>query len=62
MAFDLPIMMRNALVLQAKTRSALSISLIAEANEIEQKLANALLVWSTFVASITIPLWLVILQ
>ncbi len=61
--FALPIVMRNALVLQASTPTAISVLLLAEAsNGDQQELAASLVMWSTLLAVFTIPAWLLILQ
>ena len=61
-AFSVPILMRNALVLQAATPTALSVLLLAEASEKEQEIAGSIVAWSTMAATVTIPTWLLILQ
>ena len=45
--FRLPIVMRDALVLQAATPTAISVLLIAEASGKDQDIAASLVVWST---------------
>ena len=58
----LPNLMSNALVLQAATPTAISVLLLAEANGQEQQVATSLVIWSTLISLITIPLWFLVLQ
>ena len=55
-------LMRNALVLQAATPTAISVLLLAESHGQEQQIAASLVTWSTVISLITVPFWFVILQ
>ncbi len=61
-AFSLSTLMRNALVLQAATPTAISVLLLAEATGQEQQIAAFLVAWSTLIALITVPIWFLVLQ
>ncbi|AAQ00246.1 MULTISPECIES: AEC family transporter [Prochlorococcus] len=54
--------MRNSLVLQAATPTAISILLISEASAKNQNSARSLVVWSTCFSLISIPLWAMVLK
>ena len=58
----LPSVMREALVLQAAAPTAISILLISQAASRDEKEATSLVVFSTIIALITIPAWLLILR
>ncbi len=60
--FGLPVLMRNALVLQAATPTAISVLLLAEASRQDQEVATALVAWSTLISIFTIPIWFLVLQ
>ncbi len=62
LAFSLPLPMRNALVLQAATPTAISVLLIAEASKQEQEIAAYLVSWSTLISVFTISIWLLLLS
>jgi predicted permease len=55
MAF--PTMERQALVLQGAAPTALSVLLMAEAQEESGSVASALVLSSTLAAMVTVPLW-----
>ena len=61
-AFSLSTLMRNALVLQAATPTAISVMLLAEASGQEQQVAASLVAWSTAIAMVTVPIWFLVLQ
>ncbi len=61
-ALGLPMLMRNALVLQAATPTAISVLLLAEGIGKDQELASALVFCSTLLAIITVPIWSAALQ
>ena len=61
-AFSLPSLMRNALVLQAATPTAVSVLLLAEASGKEQNIAAFLVTSSTLMAIFTVPLWSIFLR
>ena len=58
----LPSVMREALVLQAAAPTAISILLISQAASRDEKEATSLVVFSTIIALISIPAWLLILR
>ena len=59
----LPIIMRNALVLQAGAPTALSVLLISQAaSRDDDDEATSLIIFSTLSALITIPVWIMILR
>ena len=58
----LPRVMREALVLQAAAPTAISILLISQAASRDEKEATSLVVFSTIIALISIPAWLLILR
>ena len=58
----LPSVMRDALVLQAAAPTAISILLISQAASRGEKEATSLVVFSTIIALISIPAWLLILR
>ena len=58
----IPSLMRNALVLQAAAPTAISILLISQAATKDEREATSLVMFSTLVALITIPLWSIILR
>lgn len=60
--FGLSALLRNALVLQAATPTAISVLLLSEAYREGQELSSALVVCSTVFSLITIPMWSVFLQ
>ncbi len=60
--FSLSTLMSNALVLQAATPTAISVLLLAEASGQQQQVATYLVVWSTLIALITVPIWFLVLQ
>ncbi len=60
--FSLSTLMCSALVLQAGTPTAISVLLLAENSGQEQIVAASLVVWSTLIAVITLPLWFLLLQ
>ncbi len=60
--FGLSALIRNALVLQAATPTAISVLLLAEARNKDQDLASGLVIYSTFISIITVPIWGVALQ
>jgi hypothetical protein len=61
-AIRLPSVMREALVLQAAAPTAISILLISQAASRDEKEATSLVVFSTIIALISIPAWLLILR
>ena len=61
-AIRLPSVMREALVLQAAAPTAISILLISQAASRDEKEATSLVVFSTIIALISIPAWLMILR
>ncbi len=61
-AIRLPSVMREALVLQAAAPTAISILLISQAASKDEKEATSLVVFSTIIALISIPAWLLILR
>ena len=61
-AFGLSILMRNALVMQAATPTAISVLLLAEASGQEQQVASRLVSWSTLIAFITVPIWFLVIK
>ncbi len=61
-AFSLPILMRDALVLQAATPTAISVLLLAEVSGKEQQVAASLVASSTLAALITVPIWSLVLR
>ena len=61
-AIRLPSFMREALVLQAAAPTAISILLISQAASRDEKEATSLVVFSTIIALISIPAWLLILR
>ena len=60
-AFNLSTLMSDALVLQAATPTAISVLLLAEASGKEQQVAALLVLWSTVIALVTIPIWFLVL-
>ena len=60
-AFNVSNVMCNALVLQAATPTAISVLLLAEASKEDQKVAASLVVWSTLMGLVTVPLWFLVL-
>ena len=60
--FKLPEIMRNALVLQAATPTAIAVLLIAQAKSKDEEKATLLVLASTLAALITIPVWSLILK
>ncbi len=60
--FRLPSMMRSALVLQAAAPTAISVLLLAQVSSKNQDNASLLVVCSTLISLITIPLWALILR
>ncbi len=60
-SFGLPTLMRNALVLQAATPTAISVLLVAETNHKDQEVAASLVVISTLLALFTMPIWSIVL-
>ncbi len=60
-SFGLPTLMRNALVLQAATPTAISVLLVAETNHKDQEVAASLVVVSTLLALFTMPIWSIVL-
>ena len=61
-AIRVPSVMREALVLQAAAPTAISILLISQAASRDEKEATSLVVFSTLIALISIPAWLLILR
>ena len=59
---QLPNDMKNALVLQASAPTAISVLLIAQANSQEEDKATLLVILSTLIALITIPIWSLMLD
>ncbi len=59
---QLPSIMKNALVLQAAAPTAISILLIAQAKSQDEDKATLLVVFSTLLALITIPIWSLVLN
>ncbi len=59
---QLPNIIKNALVLQAAAPTAISVLLIAEANSQDEEKATLLVMSSTILALITIPIWALILR
>ncbi len=59
---NLPTMMKNALVLQAAAPTAISILLIAQSYSQDEDKATSLVVMSTIVSLITIPIWSLLLK
>ncbi len=57
MLFDLPTIMRNALVLQAATPTAISVLLLAESSGSQPAVAADLVLRSTILAIISVPAW-----
>ncbi len=62
LCFNLPSLMRDALVLQAACPTAISVLLLAEANKNDQELASSLVAWSTLLAIISVPIWSIIMS
>ena len=58
----LPIVMRDALVLQAAAPTAISVLLLAEGFSSHNEEATSLVVFSSIISTITIPLWWIILK
>ena len=58
----LPSFIREALVLQAATPTALSVLLISQATAKDEEKATSLVVFSTLFALITVPTWILILR
>ena len=54
--------MREALVLQSAAPTAISVLLISQAASIDEQDATSLVVFSTIIALISIPIWLLILR
>ncbi len=61
MFLGLPSLMRNSLVIQASTPTAISVLLLAESRNQDQDLATCQVVWSTLIAIITVPIWSILL-
>jgi len=61
-AIRLPNVMREALVLQSAAPTAISVLLISQAASRDEEEATSLVVLSTIIALISIPLWLMILR
>ena len=61
-AIRLPNVMREALVLQAAAPTAISVLLISQAASRDEEEATSLVVLSTIIALISIPVWLMILR
>ncbi len=61
-AFGLSMLMTNAVVLQAATPTAISVLLLAEASGQEQEVAASLVAFSTLIALLTVPIWVLILH
>jgi len=59
---QLPKLMLNALVLQAAAPTAISILLIAQATSQDEEKATLLVILSTLMSLITIPIWSLVLQ
>lgn len=53
----LPALVRSAVVLQAAAPTAISLLLIAEASALHQERAAHLVLWSTLLALLSVPLW-----
>jgi predicted permease len=62
LAFDLAAPLRAALVLQAAAPTAVSVLLLAEAHRARSDQAARLVLWSTGLALVTVPLWALILR
>ena len=62
MMLNLPILMRNALVLQAATPTAISVLLLAEVSGEGEEVAALLVAWSTLIAIFTVPIWFLLLH
>ena len=58
----LPNVMREALVLQSAAPTAISVLLISQAASRDEEEATSLVVLSTLIALISIPVWLMILR
>ena len=61
-AIRLPSVMREALVLQSAAPTAISVLLISQAASRDEQEATSLVVLSTVIALISIPIWLMILR
>ena len=61
-AMALPVLDRQALVLQGAAPTALSVLLIAEAHQDSGPAASSLVISSTLAAMVTVPLWWIFLQ
>ena len=62
LSIGLPSAMREALVLQSAAPTAISVLLISQAASIDEQDATSLVVFSTIIALISIPIWLLILR
>ncbi|QEY32074.1 malate transporter [Synechococcus sp. RSCCF101] len=54
---DLPLLVRQAVVLQGAAPTAIAVLLMAEAAGTDVDAASAMVLWSTLLALITVPLW-----
>ena len=54
--------MRNALVLQAATPTAISVLLLAESRDQDHNIVSILILFSTIIAILTIMIWFLLLQ
>ena len=61
-AIRLPSVMREALVLQSAAPTAISVLLISQAASRDEQEATSLVIFSTFIALISIPAWLIVLR
>ena len=62
MAFGVDAPMRNALVLQAATPTAISVFLLSDAFGFDKQIGTSLLVWTTIFSFLTIPIWFFLLS
>ena len=62
LALQLPVLVRNAVVLQAAAPTAISVLLLAEASGRDGEQAASLVLWSTLIGLVSVPLWWMLLS